>query len=142
MIAPSPPAWVASYVGLPYREGGRSRDGCDCWGLAVLVYAEQLGRALAAHDGLSAASVAGAAMAIEGEQQSGSWFQVQVARAYDLAICSTAVRCGIGRRIADLHLGVVAAPGWLLHTESEAAGAVCVRLEALGRRVREFWRHV
>jgi len=29
------PLWVYS---LPYIEGGRSRDGVDCWGLIVLLY--------------------------------------------------------------------------------------------------------
>jgi cell wall-associated NlpC family hydrolase len=27
------PAWAADYVGIPFREHGRSRDGADCWGL-------------------------------------------------------------------------------------------------------------
>lgn len=31
------PAWVNSYVGLPYRQEGRTREGCDCYGLVRLV---------------------------------------------------------------------------------------------------------
>lgn len=37
----SPPHWVARYVGLPFREHGRTRDGLDCWGLVRLVLAEE-----------------------------------------------------------------------------------------------------
>jgi cell wall-associated NlpC family hydrolase len=35
--------WPAAYVGLPWRDGGRDRDGLDCWGLCILVYRELLG---------------------------------------------------------------------------------------------------
>jgi cell wall-associated NlpC family hydrolase len=38
--------WVAGYIGLPYRFGGSTREGLDCWGLVRLVLAEQFGKAL------------------------------------------------------------------------------------------------
>ena len=31
------------YVGIPYLNRGRDRDGLDCWGIVQLWYAEQLG---------------------------------------------------------------------------------------------------
>lgn len=33
--------WAERYVGIPFVERGRSREGLDCWGLALLVLAEQ-----------------------------------------------------------------------------------------------------
>ena len=38
--------WSADYIGLPWQVGGLTRDGIACWGLARLVYAEQLGIAV------------------------------------------------------------------------------------------------
>jgi probable lipoprotein NlpC len=36
-------SWWNNYVGIPYKDGGRDRTGCDCAGLVCLIYKEQLG---------------------------------------------------------------------------------------------------
>lgn len=36
-------AWVNDYVGVPFVENGRTRDGWDCWGLVLAVYRDRLG---------------------------------------------------------------------------------------------------
>jgi cell wall-associated NlpC family hydrolase len=36
-------AWAAGYVGIPFVDGGRGRDGLDCWGLVRLVLRERFG---------------------------------------------------------------------------------------------------
>lgn len=42
--------WTSAYVGVPWRDKGRHRSGCDCWGLVKLVWADQRGVVLPSYD--------------------------------------------------------------------------------------------
>mgnify|MGYP000138217874 CR=1 FL=1 len=47
------PDWVSAYVGLPFKEGGRNRDGLDCYGLLRLVINERFGGAVPEYEGIA-----------------------------------------------------------------------------------------
>lgn len=74
-------AWWNDYVGLTYADHGRTREGCDCWGLVRLVLAEQFGIGLPSHaeryeSGQDKRGIAGS---IEGNMT--DWQRVPVAEA-------------------------------------------------------------
>ena len=45
------PDWVLGYVGIPWGEGGRTREACDCFGLLRLVLGEHFGVELPSYAG-------------------------------------------------------------------------------------------
>lgn len=146
-----PPLWVGGYVGIPFADLGRDRQGCDCWGLVRLVIAEQRGvvlPSLATRYG-SEGNAAAVAAAVETERHSGAWQRIErgFERPFDVVEMSGAAwvpgaGAGSGWVFGPLHVGVAAA-GWLLHVE-RATAAVLARYRedpAVRRRVLGFWRY-
>jgi len=48
---PPPRDWYVGLLGVRWRDGGRDRDGLDCWGLGCLLYRELLGEVLPLYAG-------------------------------------------------------------------------------------------
>jgi cell wall-associated NlpC family hydrolase len=113
------PAWAQHYVGIPYRPLGRGRDGCDCWGLLAMVWREQFGRDLPDYpgerwnEGVSAQKVADGA-------------QTYAAQFAPVLAGQEALGDGILLRMRGhpLHVGLVLAPGWMLHTHETADSCI------------------
>lgn len=142
----SPPAWAGAYVGIPFRDLGRDRAGCDCWGLVRLILAEQAGFDLPSfatryESEANVSEVQGLAAI---EKAVGGWQQIGAGdeQAFDLAEMTQPVRTATGWQWLAIHCGLVAAPGWLIHVErSTAAVLVPYRTtQALRHRIVGFWR--
>ncbi|TXH82816.1 MAG: phage tail protein [Rhizobium sp.] len=129
--------WTTSYVGLPYALLGRDRRGADCWGLAVLIYAEQLEIALPHYaDGLTSPEEHAELAALINDVASvGPWKPAAYPRAFDIAV--------FRRGREETHVGIVVSPGLMLHTSADDHS----RLEHYGtgrwgNRLAGIYRHV
>jgi cell wall-associated NlpC family hydrolase len=106
------PDWVAKFTDIPFACGGRSREGCDCWGLFQLVSREQFGIELPTYGGLAwAPGGDDVAVARDAARHAALFTPVapEDARAGD----------GLLLRVmgAPMHVGVVVCPQWMLHVE-------------------------
>lgn len=130
--------WSDRYVGIPYVDFGRDRAGCDCWGLACLIYREELGITLPDYlgeyaspeeQGEIAALIAGAAI-------SPIWIPVTgPAEAFDVAV--------FRRGRLSSHLGVVIRPGLMIHMEGEDCAKLAdYRSGRWSHRFNGLFRHV
>lgn len=131
------PEWVGDYVGLPYAVGGRDRSGVDCWGLCLLVWRERFGLDVPVYGGVSWEEANSPAIGdlIVGEARAG-WDAVEPG----------AERPGhavlMRMRGHPIHVGVVVAPGLMLHCHSRADAAVeDYRSLQWARRVVGFYRY-
>jgi cell wall-associated NlpC family hydrolase len=127
---------LSAYVGIPWLERGRDRDGCDCWGLLAMAYREQLGVSLPSfRDDYQTLEDADAVVAlIEGHM--GPWHEVEVGRerSGDALLMTIAGR--------PRHVGVIASPGLVLHIEIGAGSLIeSYRGFRLHRRIAGFYRH-
>lgn len=117
--------WSARYVGTPFADRGRSIAGCDCWGLAFVVFAAELGIAIPdyAQEYDGPADLASLGPLIGGERLARPWRAVTgVPRAFDIAI--------FRRGRIDSHIGIVVNSRQMLHV----ARGDCGKIEAFADR--------
>lgn len=129
--------WTARYVGLPFVDGGRTLEGCDCWGLFRLVYAERLGLHLPSYGDTPAADLVAVTEAMSaGVAADERWLQVLEPKEYDGVLMRA-----YGARDPG-HVGVMVDRQRLLHVEKKTAACI-VPLDhySVRSRILGFWRH-
>ncbi len=128
--------WSATYVGLPWLDRGRDQTGCDCWGLARLVYAVELGIELPTYVGdyPSAGEAAEIDRLIRDALDGGPWIEVSAAGEFDLVLFR------LGRW--DSHIGIMVDGKRMLHMMGRDAAKV-ERIDGAvwARRQCGVWRH-
>lgn len=128
--------WSNRFVGIPYEECGRSRAGCDCWGLASVIYREALGIILPDYLGYgSTEEHAEISALIESATSTPLWRSVEQAAPFDIAV--------FRRGHLATHVGIIIQPGLMIHMESDDCAKLArYRDGRWGNRFKGCFRHV
>ena len=126
--------WASKYVGVPYESRGRTREGCDCWGLVCLVYAEHFGIALPSF--ADAYESAQDMIEVDGliTSRKGSFEEIESPAPADIVLCRV-----LGY---ETHVGVYAGDHLMLHI-MKGTDACIVNLNSAmwKRRVVGYFRN-
>lgn len=136
------PPWVNDYIGIPYVDGGRDRDGVDCYGLVRLVLAERRGILLPDYSEIAADDLARVARAFRAGLKLDIWRPVTEPREFDGVLMVHWGKDGRTFRRRRDHCGIVTTAGNVLHVE-ETTQAVSVPLDhySVKGRIVGFVRH-
>ena len=134
--------WVDDFIRMPYRRGGRDATGVDCWGLVALVYKRQAAIDLEPFSAVE--STDGAAVEMVITREAAKWVPVSRGdeKALDVVVMRSIFEHDGKAMTADMHIGVMTGPGFILHTEQKA-GAMHVPLDhqTIKQRIRAVYRH-
>jgi cell wall-associated NlpC family hydrolase len=121
--------WVKNYIGIPFVSNGRTKEGCDCYGLVRLVLRNEYGVELPelSDDYDNALNVAETAR-LFAEQKP----VLAVEKLLEAKETAVVVITEHGH---PCHLGIVAGNGFILHTGIKT-GSVCQRATHPGLRGR------
>lgn len=122
-------------VGIPWRDRGRDRDGCDCWGLVRLAYADGLGVDLPSYADDYADTNDRAALNALFAGERAPWRTVTAGadRPFDLVLM----------RERPWHVGLVVRRGLMLHMpEGQSSVVEPYTTGRHARRVEGIYRHV
>lgn len=141
VIIEQPPEWVANYIGIPFKDLGRTREGCDCWGLVRLLLMERASIQLPSHadDYKSEKNCKAIQQTINNNRY--KWREVHYtdATTYDVAEMQLPVEYQ-GRYIyAPIHVGILVNKSYLLHT-SKSVGSHIVNVLSKDVNIKGFWR--
>jgi len=125
---------LSAYVGVPFVERGRDRDGADCYGLLRIVYEDVFRIILPSYseDYVTTQDREAISALIDGGKD--CWRPVDAPEPGDVVLLALAGR--------PCHLGIAASGDMVLHTDRKS-GAVIEPLNSprLRRRVLGFLRH-
>lgn len=126
---------LSKYFEIPWKENGRSREGCDCWGLVRLFYLEEWGIEI---DDFSAAyetHLDREKIKKIAETEKKKWIRIEGA-----PNVGDILEIPISKN--DFHVGVIAIPGMLLHIEDGAfAQLIPLKSIRIKNRIKGIWRH-
>lgn len=127
--------WVKKYIGIPFVSNGRTREGCDCYGLVRMVLFNEYEKRLPAltNDYSDALNVAETARLFEKKRP--------VLAAEKIPVPEERAVAFITEHGVTAHIGIVAGGGYILHTGIKT-GSVCQREShpSLRGRIEGYYR--
>lgn len=107
--------WSRKYIGLPYKDFGTDFDGVYCWGLAQLVYKNELNINLPSYDEISKNLVDMREVPVNTYFE--GFYPVEEERGFDLLHCYNYTKLNNRWIKAPMHVGIIIKKGWILHIE-------------------------
>ena len=117
------PAWVEDYRSRPFERGADGPDFYDCYGLVCAVLRERWGAVVPSIDSIHTLADEGRLAAIL-EPADSPWVACDGGRVGD------AIAFRAPGNEAELHVGIVVAPGWMLHARA-GVGVETARYERM-----------
>lgn len=103
-----PVQWYTKYMSVPFVEKGRSMDGADCWGLACLIYKNELGIILPDYlDVYENTNERDVLAKVIGSEREAHWINPVEPKEFDLVV--------LNMRGVPMHIGVVTKPNHMVH---------------------------
>lgn len=123
----------------PFEEGGRTKDGCDCWGLVVILYDELFNIPLPTYDttaykGMSNLAITSDSINQIKQDEEFDFVEVESPQYGDFILVDM-----LGRPV---HIGFVLTPTEMIHITRQSGVTVeNFRGEKWNRKIHGFYRH-
>lgn len=129
------------YVGITFRDGGRDRGGCDCWGLVRLMHLEEAGIELPSYGEIGSDELLAIARTMAGATSAGDvWRRVdeEPRRRLDVVVMK-----GLDEAArVPVHVGVMLDGKRMLHTERHVdSHSVLLDHPSVRSRIVGIYRH-
>lgn len=132
---------MKGYVGIPFVDGGRTIEGCDCWGLVRLVLLREKGIEVPSYAEIGARQLLAIARAVVHATSSGEvWNPVGhlPRREFDVVVMKSLSHA----EKMPYHVGIMASEKKLLHTVNAAdSHFVPIDHASVKSRIIGFYRH-
>lgn len=123
---------VSKYIGLPFKPLGRAVDGCDCWGLARIIYRDEFGidipslQYAAPYDPEELFGVM--------DDESRHWLPVELGKEKPGDILTL--------RALNPHVGIVVERGLMIHIQQTTAACIDrYKRSSWKKRIMGIYRH-
>lgn len=121
------------YMAIPYVDGGRDMEGCDCWGLLRLIYADHLNIVLPEHSDVSAFDLMAVFKRVRDDRK--EWQAVKEPEPFDGVLMNERPNSPV-----ISHIGIVTPCGRVMHTNA-LHGVRVQSFEELASRVMGVYRY-